>query len=193
MHSSPTCRSRGTSLLCYSLCQCVCVCVCRPRGPEPRPDVQLTTRGAASTERNAYARRGQTAAAPRRSVERARPRGGGHVGTSGASGEEDLHATDVGGMSNASAIGMSGMCGRGACRVRRPPDPARARGGRAAPRLVPAGLPSRPQPGAWQIVAGRVRPHEKHISRTACAPGARCGTSGARPTRRAADLRFSSA
>jgi len=41
-------------------------------------------------------------------------------------GEEDLHATDVGGMSNASAIGVRGLCGRGACRVRRPPDPARA-------------------------------------------------------------------
>ena len=108
-------------------------------------------------------------------------------------GEEDLHATDVGGMSNASAIGVRGLCGRGACRVRRPPDPAQARGGRAGPWLVPASLSSRPQPGAWQIVAGRIRPHEKHITRTACAPGARCGASAARPTRRAADLRFRSA
>ena len=46
--------------------------------------------------------------------------------------------------------------------------------------------------GAWQIVAGRVRPPEKQIRRTARAPGARCGASGARPTRRAADLRFRS-
>ena len=105
-------------------------------------------------------------------------------------GEEDLHATDVGGMSNASAIGVRGLCGRGACRVRRPPDPAQARGGRAGPWLVPASLSSRPQPGAWQIVAGRIRPHEKHITRTACAPGARCGASAARPTRRAAVLCF---
>ena len=45
----------------------------------------------------------------------------------------------------------------------------------------------------WQIVAGRVRPHEKQIRRTARAPGARCGASAARPTRRAADLRFRSA
>ena len=104
--------------------------------------------------------------------------------------EEDLHATDVGGMSNASAIGVRGLCGRGACHVRRPPDPAQARGGRAAPWLVPAGLPPRPQPGAWQIVSGRVRPHEKHITRTACAPGARCGASAARSRRRAADLCF---
>ena len=36
-------------------------------------------------------------------------------------GEEDLHATDVGGMSNASAIGLRGLCDRGACRVRRLP------------------------------------------------------------------------
>ena len=36
-------------------------------------------------------------------------------------GEEDLHATDVGGMSNASTIGVRGLCDRGACRVRRPP------------------------------------------------------------------------
>ena len=55
--------------------------------------------------------------------------------------EEDLHATDVGGMSNASVIGVRGLCGRGACRVRRPSDPAQARGGRAAPWLVPASLP----------------------------------------------------
>ena len=47
--------------------------------------------------------------------------------------------------------------------------------------------------GAWQIVAGRVRPLEKTIRRTARAPGARCGASGARPTRRAADLCFRSA
>ena len=44
--------------------------------------------------------------------------------------------------------------------------------------------------GAWQIVDGRVRPHEKHIKRTARAPGARCGASAARPTRRAAVYRF---
>ena len=47
--------------------------------------------------------------------------------------------------------------------------------------------------GAWQIVAGRVRPLEKQIRRTARAPGARCGASGARTTRRAADLCFRSA
>ena len=34
-------------------------------------------------------------------------------------GEE--HATDGGGVSNASAIGVRGLCDRGACRVRRPP------------------------------------------------------------------------
>ena len=55
-------------------------------------------------------------------------------------GEEDLHATDEGGMSHASAIGVRGLCDRGACCVRRPPDPARARGGRAGPWLVPAGI-----------------------------------------------------
>ena len=46
---------------------------------------------------------------------------------------------------------------------------------------------------AWQIVAGRVRPHEKQIRRTARAPAARCGASGARPNRRASDLCFRSA
>ena len=81
------------------------------------------------------------------------------------------------------------VAARAACDAR-PPDPARARGGRAAPWLVPASLSSRPQPGAWQIVSGCVRPHEKHITRTACAPGARCGASAARRTRRAADLCF---
>ena len=44
--------------------------------------------------------------------------------------------------------------------------------------------------GAWQIVSGRVRPHEKHITRTACAPGARCGASAARSRRRADELCF---
>ena len=59
-------------------------------GPGQSPDlkcsantanVHQTPRGAANTERNAYARRGQTAAARRRPVERARPRGAGHVAT----------------------------------------------------------------------------------------------------------------
>ena len=36
-------------------------------------------------------------------------------------GEEHLHATDGGGVSNASAIGVRGLCDRGACRVRRLP------------------------------------------------------------------------
>ena len=35
-------------------------------------------------------------------------------------GEEDLHATDVDAMRNASAIGVRGLCDRGACCVRRP-------------------------------------------------------------------------
>ena len=190
--ASPNCWSRRTSLLWPLLtAMCVCVCVCRPRGgPEPRPDVHQTPRRAANTERNAYARRGQTTAAPRRPVERARPRGGGHLLALVRPGDEDLHATDVGGMSNASAIGVRGLCGRGACRVRRPPDPARARGGRAVPWLVPPASWPPVATGAWQIVAGRVRPHENIWPRTARAPGARCGASGARSTRRAADLSF---
>ena len=47
--------------------------------------------------------------------------------------------------------------------------------------------------GAWQIVVGRVRPHENIWPRTTCAPGAGCGASSTRSTRRAADLRFRSA
>ena len=36
-------------------------------------------------------------------------------------GEEDLHATDVDAMRNASAIGVRGLCTRDVCRVRRSP------------------------------------------------------------------------
>ena len=107
-------------------------------------------------------------------------------------GEE--HLVRGGGVSGASASGVRGLCDRGARRGRRPPARAssRSRGtGRAA-----ASCPCQPlvasRRGAWQIVAGRVRPPEKQIRRTARAPGARCGASGARPTRRAADLRFRS-
>ena len=105
-----------------------------------------------------------------------------------------LHTpTDAGGVSDASAIGVRGLCDRGACRVRRPPDPAPARGGRAAPWLVPPASWPPVATGAWQIVAGRVRPHEKHITRTACAPGARCGARAARSTRRADENGFQGA
>ena len=96
-------------------------------------------------------------------------------------GEEDLHATDVGGMSNASAIGVRGLCGRGACRVRRPPDPARARGGRAAPWLAPAGLSSRRN---WGLAdRGRSRSAAR---KTYHAHGLRTGR-GMRRERRAID------
>ena len=49
-------------------------------------------------------------------------------------GEEHLHATDGGGVSNASAIGVRGLCNRSACRMRCPPacDSSSSRGtGRA--------------------------------------------------------------
>ena len=72
-----------------------------------------------------------------------------------------------------------------------PPDPARARGD--VPRHGLSLLASSQKNWAWQIVAGRVRPHEKQITRTARAPVARLGTSAARRTRLAADLCFRSA
>ena len=72
-----------------------------------------------------------------------------------------------------------------------PPDPARARGD--VPRHGLSLLASSQKNWAWQIVAGRVRPHEKQIRRTARAPVARFGTSAARRTRLAADLCFRSA
>ena len=51
--------------------QCaVCTVQVQARGPKPRPDVQQTPRGAANTERNACARRGQTVAARCRPVGR---------------------------------------------------------------------------------------------------------------------------
>ena len=87
-----------------------------------------------------------------------------------------LHTpTDAGGVSNASAIGVRGLCDRGACRVRRPPAcDARARGGRAAPRLlVPASLPS-------QAVGGPGRSWPGAFGRTK-------NKSGARPAHRARD------
>jgi hypothetical protein len=77
-------------------------------------------------------------------------------------GEEDLHATDVGGMSNASAIGVRGCAiARRVCRVRRP-NLIQLELEEDVPRH---GLSSWPpvathKPGAWQIVVGRVRPHE---------------------------------
>ena len=130
---------------------------------------QLTPRGAANTERNAYAdKRLRRLADPSNVPGRA---AAGMLALVRA-GEEDLHATDVGGMSNASAIGVRGLCGRGACRVRRPPDPARARGGRAAPWLAPAGLSSRPNLGlgrSWPVAFGRT----KNISRARPAHRAR--------------------
>ena len=45
-------------------------------------------------------------------------------------GEEHLHATDGGGVSNASAIGVRGLCNRSACRMRCPPacDSSSSRG-----------------------------------------------------------------
>ena len=88
-------------------------------------------------------------------------------------GEEDLHATDVGGMSNASAIGV-----RGCAIARRVPratpklDPARARGGRAAPWLVL--LASRRDPQTWGLADRRrsrsaARKHiASHDLRTRC-------------------------
>ena len=69
----------GTSLACKRR-RAVCCVHCagvQAGGPEPRPDVQQTPRGAAHAERSACASRGQTAAARCRPVGRARPRGGG--------------------------------------------------------------------------------------------------------------------
>ena len=102
---------------------CVCVCVhvqCRPEGLSPdlmfieHREVQLTR--SATLTRDAYKRLRRVAdpsnvpgRAAARMLALARP------------GEEDLHATDEGGMSHASAIGVRGLCDRGACRVRRPP------------------------------------------------------------------------
>ena len=63
-------------------------------GPEPRPDVQRTPRGAANAERYACARRGQTRCRP---DGRARPRGGGRPCLARARpGEEHLRATAMG-------------------------------------------------------------------------------------------------
>jgi hypothetical protein len=107
----------------------------------------------------------------------------------------DEHLVKGGGVSGASASGVRGLCDRGARRGRRPPARASSRSMGDGPRRgvwsLPASLVASRR-GAWQIVAGRVRPPEKQIRRTARAPGARCGASGARPTRRAADLRFRS-
>ena len=72
-----------------------------------------------------------------------------------------------------------------------PPDPARARGD--VPRH---GLSLLASSQKKLGLADRLRARSaarKHMPRTACAPGARCGASAARPTRRAADLRFRSA
>ena len=114
------------------------------RGPGQSPDLKCSANTARCSKHGAQrSRETQTnncgASPTRRTCPAARRRTCWHW----CFGEEDLHATDVGGMSNASAIGVRGLCDRGACRVRRPPDPARARGGRAAPWLAPAGLSSR--------------------------------------------------
>ena len=143
------------------------------RGPGQSPDLKCSANTARCSKHGAQrSRETQTnncgASPTRRTCPAARRRTCWHW----CFGEEDLHATDVGGMSNASAIGVRGLCGRGACHVRRPPDPAQARGGRAAPWLVPASLSSRPQPGV-----GRSRPvafgRTKNISRARPAHQAR--------------------
>ena len=171
-------HQRRNLLACKRRRAVCCVHTVQAGGPKPRPDVQHTPRGAAHAERSACASRGQTAAARCRPDRRARSRGvGGRPCLARARpGEEHLRATEGGGVSDASASGVRGLCDRGARRVRRPPARASSssRGtGRAAASCPRRRLSSRAAGGlgrSWPGAFGR--PKNK---------------SGARPAHRARD------